>query len=233
MEVAGASLMTIHRDLDELARRGLIRKFHGGVSAQPSSVFESSSAYRLGVQAEQKEALATAALERIEPGTSVLLDTSSTNVHLARQIARLDSPQLTVITNYVPIMQTLRACHEINLILIGGKYNANHDSLFGMNSEDMTASLHANLAILSTSAMTTDSTYHQEEDVVMMKRAMMAAADRRILLMDPTKVQRTALHRLAPTNHFDELILAEPQDPEFIESVSQNVPTTVVAVPPA
>src|SRR5882724_5215348 len=52
------SLMTIHRDLDELERQGVVRKFRGGVSAQPSSVFESNVSFRLRAGREEKQALA-------------------------------------------------------------------------------------------------------------------------------------------------------------------------------
>src|SRR5699024_8456099 len=128
-------------------------KFHGGVSAQPSSVFESSSAYRLNVQSEHKEALAAEALKRIESGMSIMLDTSSTNVFLARLIARRESLELTVLTNYLPILQTLRNSEGVDLIMIGGKFNPNHDAFFGMDAVAMTESLHVNLAVLSTSAM--------------------------------------------------------------------------------
>ncbi|HIZ34559.1 MAG TPA: DeoR/GlpR family DNA-binding transcription regulator [Candidatus Ruania gallistercoris] len=227
-EVAGASLMTVHRDLDELARKGLLRKFHGGVSAQPSSVFESSSAYRLNVQSEHKEALAAEALRRIDTGMSVMLDTSSTNVFLARLIARREPVQLTVITNYLPILQTLRSCEGVDLIVIGGSYNPNHDAFFGMDAVAMTESLRVNLAVLSTSAMTPEETYHQDQDIVTMKRAMMAAAERRILLMDPTKIERTALHRLAPSSAFDELVLTDPGPTDFTTDVAEQVPTTVI-----
>src|SRR5690625_2576683 len=61
-EVAGASLMTVHRDLDELARRGLLRKFHGGVAAPPASGLEGSSAIRLDARAGHEEARAAEAL---------------------------------------------------------------------------------------------------------------------------------------------------------------------------
>ncbi|UFU06761.1 DeoR/GlpR family DNA-binding transcription regulator [Ruania halotolerans] len=229
-EVVGASLMTIHRDLDELARRGLIRKFHGGVSATPSSVFESSSAFRMKVQPEHKEALAVEAMQRIEPGMSLMLDTSTTNLFLARHIARAGPMQLTVITNYVPILQTLRGCEDLDLIIIGGAYNANHESFFGMNAVEMAESLHVNLAILSTSSMTPRLTFHQDQDIVTMKRAMMDAADRRLLLMDPTKIKHTALHQLAPTSEFDELVITDPEDAEFIRSVGEHVRTTVIGV---
>src|SRR5699024_11652630 len=105
----------------EPPRRGLLRKFHGGVSAQPSSVFESSSAYRLNVQSEHKEALAAEALKRIEPGMAIMLDTSSTNVFLARLVARREM-QLTVLTNYLPRPQTQRHSAGKDPSMIGGHY---------------------------------------------------------------------------------------------------------------
>lgn len=228
IELTGASLMTVHRDLDELARRGLLRKFHGGVSAQPSSTFESSSAYRMNVQSEDKEALAGAAMARIETGMSLMLDTSSTNVFLARRIARDDSMQVTVITNYLRILQVLRDCEHVQLMMIGGRYSPTHDAFFGMDAVAMAESVHVNLSVLSTSAMTAAETYHQEQDIVTIKRAMMAAGDTKILLMDPTKISRTALHRLAPTAAFDELLLTQPADAGFVHAVSEHVVTTMV-----
>src|SRR5699024_6298783 len=62
VELTGVSHMTVHRDLDELARRGLLRKFRGGVSAQPSTVFESNAEYRLGAHVDEKAAIAQQAL---------------------------------------------------------------------------------------------------------------------------------------------------------------------------
>ena len=52
------SVMTVHRDLAELEQEGLLRKFRGGVTAQPSAVFESNVAYRLKAMQAQKKAIA-------------------------------------------------------------------------------------------------------------------------------------------------------------------------------
>ncbi len=46
----GISLMTAHRDLDDLAASGLLRKTRGIVSAAPTSLIESSSLYRASRQ---------------------------------------------------------------------------------------------------------------------------------------------------------------------------------------
>ncbi len=70
-EIAAAfdvSLMTVHRDLNELAQQGVIRKFRGGATAQPSGVFESSVRYRMSSMLEAKDAIAQEAKKLIEPG---------------------------------------------------------------------------------------------------------------------------------------------------------------------
>src|SRR5687768_15099616 len=93
------SLMTIHRDLDELERQGVVRKFRGGVTAQPSAVFESNSAFRLKARQEEKAVIATRARALVDPGMAVMLDDSTTTHALARQLEGVKP--LTVVTNYL------------------------------------------------------------------------------------------------------------------------------------
>lgn len=82
----GVSLMTIHRDLDELERQGVVRKFRGGVTAQPSGVFESNVQYRLKTMRPQKAAVAERALKLVEPGMAIMLDDSTSALEIARAL---------------------------------------------------------------------------------------------------------------------------------------------------
>ena len=69
----GISLMTAHRDLDELVSRGLLRKTRGVVSAAPNSLIESSDVYRAQRQAAEKRAIAKAAARLCRAGTGGVL----------------------------------------------------------------------------------------------------------------------------------------------------------------
>lgn len=227
--MTGASLMTVHRDLDELARQGVLRKFHGGVSAQPSSVFEASSAYRANVQLREKEALGEAAARRMASGMSVMLDTSTTNLHVVEHLLASGERPLTVITNYLPIMHRLHEEQDIRLIGVGGDFNRTHQAFLGRMADSMVEGLSADIAFLSTAAMTAGTTYHQETDIVASKQAMMRVSDHTVLLMDPTKIRRRALHRLSGTAEFDELLLTDPDDQSFVDQVSEQVSTEIIA----
>lgn len=226
-ELTRASVMTIHRDLDELARRGIVRKFHGGVSAQPSTVFEASSEYRLRVHTDAKEALAAASMRFVEPGMSLMIDDSTTNLALAGMIAESGLGPLTVITNYLPSIQALRDVPDVHLVGVGGDYSPTHDSFLGMAALEAIAALSVDVAFISTSAMTAKVSFHQEPELILVKRAMMDAGQRRVLSMDASKLGRRALHRLAPTSEFHHVVVNGDADPQILRELEEETDVVV------
>ncbi|MDN3053368.1 DeoR family transcriptional regulator [Streptomyces sp. SRF1] len=223
--LTGVSLMTVHRDLDELARLGVLRKFRGGVSALPSSVFESSLEYRLGVNRAEKEAVAAVAAELVEPGMSVMLDDSTTALALARLL--VEAAPLTVVTNARRVAEVFAGVPHIRLIGLGGEYSHTHDSFLGVPCAEAIGALSVDMVLVSTSAMDARTTYHQEQDVVLVKRAMLAAGTRKVLLMDASKTRRTALHRLCPVDDFDQVVVDDGIEAGLLEELRESVDVRV------
>jgi DeoR/GlpR family transcriptional regulator of sugar metabolism len=223
------SLMTVHRDLDELERQGIVRKFRGGVTAQPSSVFESNISYRLAANTREKEALARHAIGLVEPGMSIMLDDSTTALALARLLP--DVGPLTVVTNFLEIIKLLSAEPGIRLIALGGEYNQMHDSFLGVACVDATESMRTDLVFVSTSAISDRDAFHQEQEIVIVKRAMLRSGRRRVLLVDHTKLTRAALHHVAPLTDFDQVAVDEGAPRDALDALrKRNVPLEVVAL---
>jgi DeoR/GlpR family transcriptional regulator of sugar metabolism len=218
--LTGVSLMTVQRDIDDLAGRGILRKVHGGVSALPSTVFEASSEIRMQLQPQAKTALALKALEFIEAGMSVMLDDSTTVFALARQLNKIGP--LTVITNYRQSIELFRENDDIRLIVTGGQYSRTHDSFIGLPNDASFSSYAVDVVFQSTSTMGTEMTYHQEQDVVHMKRAMLKAGTRRVLMMDGTKIGRTSLHHYVPVSEFTDVIFTDDVPADFVSAVAQH-----------
>jgi DeoR/GlpR family transcriptional regulator of sugar metabolism len=221
------SLMTVHRDLDELESRGLLRKSRGVATALSSSLVESSDVFRLGRQQAEKESLARAVLDYIEPGQAVFLDDSTTVLHLARMLP--DKAPLTVITNVLTIINQLTTARGISLIGLGGNYYNWCSAFMGRMTNESIATLRADTFIMSTSAITDDTCFHQTPETVDTKRAMFDAAATRILLVDHTKFEKRALHALAHLTEFDLVIVDEKTDASHIERLRRQGVTVVVA----
>ncbi|STN21168.1 transcriptional regulator of sugar metabolism, DeoR family [Escherichia fergusonii] len=114
----GISLMTAHRDIDELAERGLLHKSRGVVSATSTSLVESSDLYRATRQLEEKQAIAEVAVTYLEPGQAIFLDDSTTVFQMARYLPA--RTPLTVITNSLTLMNELKNIRDLTLLGLGG-----------------------------------------------------------------------------------------------------------------
>ncbi len=217
----GVSIMTIHRDLDQLERRGVVRKFHGGVTALPSGVFESQLSYRMMSRAQEKSAIAQVALRYVEPGMSVMLDDSTTILHMIPGLA--ERTPLHVATTFLSGLRRLAdiaADSDLTVIGLGGVYDLPHDSFVGMQCIEQIAGIRADVLFMSTSAVSATEAFHQEERIVALKRAMVRAATKRYLLVDHTKLNRLTLLKIASLAELDLVITDAHADPEFLSAWS-------------
>ena len=216
----GVSRMTVHRDLKILEEQGIVRRVHGGVTVRSSNLADSAILYRARLADTEKDAMARAAVERVEPGQSVILDDSTTAVHVATHI--VSRKPLTVISSSLSVIDALKDAHGIETICLGGHYNPRFNAFFGYFCEQALASLRANVLFMSTSTVLGTTAYHQQEEVVKVKRALMNAADIKILLIDSSKFGKTALIRLAALTEFDEVITDSGLPPEDAEALRKD-----------
>jgi DeoR/GlpR family transcriptional regulator of sugar metabolism len=183
-------------------------------------VFESNVAYRMKSMQHAKDAIAERAAALVEPGMAVMLDDSTTALALARRLVGITP--LTVVTNFLEAMNLLARERDIRLMALGGDYDPLHDSFLGMSCVDAIESLRVDLCFVSTSAVSGGFAYHQEQHIVSVKRAMLAAASRNVLLVDHTKLGRVALHRVAPLEAFERVVVDDGAGAEALRELDEH-----------
>lgn len=211
------SRMTIHRDLDDLEKQGVLRKVRNGATAQPSSVFESNVAFRLASAVEAKRRIGKFAATFIEPGQSIILDEATSLLPLVEELVSIG--ELTVITNFMAIMKRLADAENIRLIALGGEYLRRFDTYTGPVCETAIRSLAANAYFTSTSSIAGGGAYHPDPQITTIKRAMMRAASKRYLLVDSSKFGRTSLLKVADLDEFDKIIVDLPLPEEEADAL--------------
>lgn len=206
----GVSKMTIHRDLDDLEKEGLLRKVRGGATIEASGQFESDFRYRARARVPEKARIAAQAANFVEPGTSVLVDDGSTTQRLVPYL--VDKRPLTVITNSASVIAGLTDTHGIDLIALGGTYSRKFNGFFGMLTLAALKNFRADTALLSSSAVDGRTAFHQDQEVLEVKRRMIASAARKYLLVDHQKFGRTALHVMTDLDVFDGIVTSSELD---------------------
>ncbi|WP_420963274.1 DeoR/GlpR family DNA-binding transcription regulator [Brucella sp. IR073] len=223
----GVSLMTAHRDVDDLVSRGIIRKTRGIVTATPTSLIESSDLYRATRQANEKKSIAQTALRFVETGQALILDDSTT---VQQMTALLPSKvPLTVITNSLILINELKGIRDLNLISLGGQFYNWCNAFMGHITINEVRRLRADTVFLSLAAIIDDSAFHQSPETIETKRAMFESAAKRILLADHTKFERRALHRFAALEEFDAVIVDEDTPIEHLSRMRSKGINVVVA----
>lgn len=229
-ERLGVSLMTVHRDLDELESQDLARKEHGQATVQASSLLEANWAFRIGQNVAWKESLADAALGFIHSGRSVILDDSTTGVYLARRIPQRQP--VTVFTNFLAVASELKSVKGVTLTIFGGEFRGWCNALVGMMALESIRQVRADTVFMSASAITADTCYFHREETVLVKRAMFDSAEQRIIYLDHSKFERRAIYAMCSLRDFDVVIVDRGTPKQQIADMRKKGIHVVVAPEP-
>ena len=204
-EQFAVSGMTIRRDLQELADDGRVIRTRGGATPAGRVSFEFEFLDRARRQAREKDQIAQAAASMVQPGQSVLLDSSTTTLAIARRLVMI--PGVTVITTSLPVASELFGREGIDVIILGGRLRDGSPDLTGALTENNLEMIRADVAFIGADAIdAAGHIYNSSPEIGRMLRAMAGAAERVFAVADHTKLDRHELMRFAQISQWQGLI---------------------------
>jgi DeoR family transcriptional regulator, aga operon transcriptional repressor len=188
--------VTIRNDLNELQKRGLLIRSHGG-AAKPDARLQESPFYdRIRAHSEEKQRIGALAATLIHDGDIIILDSGTTTDEIAKQIK--GRSRLQVITNGVNVANELLGSNGVHTIILGGTLRSDSASIVGRSTEEMLSQLSADKLFIGGAGCDPDfgiSGANLEEAAV--NKAMLRVAREIILVADASKFDKRSMSRIA------------------------------------
>jgi DeoR family fructose operon transcriptional repressor len=201
----GVSGMTVRRDLTALAGQRKVLRTHGGAALAERVSFEFEFLNRVRKNQAAKEAIAKVAAALVKDGQSVMLDSGTTTLELAKRLR--GKRNLTVITTSLPIAAQLQFDRQIEVLLLGGYLRASSPDLSGALTEANLETLRADAAFLGADGVDSRGNVYQDSpELARMLTKMASAASRVYVVADHSKLGRTALWRFGRLRDWTGLI---------------------------
>lgn len=192
-EIFKVSEITIRRDLDELTRSGKIQRVHGGGGLIDSNEPEPPILQRQVEQLIEKEAIVRLAFKYFKNGATVGLESGSTTLGLAKQIASHQWDNLLIVTNSVPILNLLIPVKGISIMFVGGLIHASELCSNCNPTDEMLKHLHIDTFFCGCRGLHPGfgrSNEIQNGNEIGTVHAFAAASDRIVVLADHTKFSK-------------------------------------------
>jgi DeoR/GlpR family transcriptional regulator of sugar metabolism len=228
----GVSDMTIRRDLEVLAERGLVDKVHGGATiAGPGSTEEPGFDAKSVRQQAEKRSIAARAAMLVEPGTAVALSAGTTTAALAALL--VDVPGLTVVTNSIPVANTFyRTGRTDQTVVLTGGVRTPSDALAGPVAEAAIGSLNVDVLFLGVHGMSPRTGFTTPNLMEAgTNRVLVHAARRLVVLADHTKWETIGIATIAPLDSAHLLISDSRLPEEALTLLGERVGELVLVHP--
>jgi len=147
-EILSVSSVTIRQDLNYLEAEGLLKRIHGGAVLKDGDDLDN----RLGKNYEKKLKIAKKVASRVHEGESILIESGSANVLLARELVKIR--KVTIMTTNLYIARQFRRNEAANVVILGGIYQHDSETLVGKITRACIDQVHIDKAFIGIDAYT-------------------------------------------------------------------------------
>ena len=192
------SEMTVRRDLMQMEKEGLLKRYHGGAIANNEQELPISK--RIYMDEAEKRILGKKAAHYLHDDISVFLDSSSTVLYIIPYIKTFQN--ITLITNSVKTLMMASRYH-LPCTLIGGDYYAHDMCLLGPMAQQAAEKINVDVAFFSVLSLSDDGFITDRDPLPrQVLQIIMKYAKQSIFLFETMNLHRKSLYTLC---HVDEV----------------------------
>jgi DeoR family transcriptional regulator of aga operon len=211
------SAVTIRGDLDSLAQEGALVRSHGGALRHAETPEDVPLALKQTRRHGEKVRIARAAVRTVRDGETIILDSGSTTLEIARQLRSHEFESLSVITNALNVAMELATLSRVRLIMTGGILRQMSHSLAGPPAEQVLDSLRADRLFLGVDGLDPDIGL-MTPDVfeARLNAHMIRVSNEVVVVADSTKFQRRSLSVISGLDAVHKVITDSGAPPERV-----------------
>lgn len=229
----GVSSVTARADLDALAEAGKLRRTHGGAVSLHKRLTVSTQDRRINVNVAAKQAIAQSAIELVNDGDTLLVDSGTTALEFVRLLDQRNG--ITVITADITIADYIdESMPSVDVVMLGGALRKGHRYLYGPLTMQALQMVHADLAVMCPGAFVSSCGFTTDfPQMAETKAAMIAATRKSMALMDASKVDGRGMYRFAELADIDTVVMDGDPDgaveSSLAELADQAKPNLIIA----
>lgn len=230
----GVTEETIRRDLEKLAKKGIVQKTYGGailssaLEEKVKEVEDLSFNDRIKENTTSKEKIGKAIVDLIEDGETIVLDSSTTCLEVAKQLP--PNKRCTIITNSVSAITILSQYQNINVISTGGTLNRSSLSFIGPTAKSNIMSYYADKAIISCKGIDLNRGVMESNELEKeIKQSFLEVSREVILAVDQAKVNKSSIHKLMELEDVHAIVTDSVLDTKWQNACVENNIKVVLA----
>jgi len=224
-EIFGVTTATIRRDAKILKEQGLVSVDHGGISVIDylKAYVEPAHETKIYLNIEKKKAIADTACKLINEGETVILDSGTTNLQIAKRLKNRQFKHITIVTADLKIANELCVEDNVKLIMLGGTVRKLNYSTYGPFAEQTLKQIKADKFFLGIDSICLGygiTNIIQEE--VPLKQLSISLSDEVIAVADSSKFETHVTYKICTIDEIDYLITDSDLDMKIISEIEKK-----------